>query len=518
MQVNGNASIRGVVVGRGGFPNGGDNNNTAVGAQALGSNATGGNNTAIGEAALTNNVTGSQNTAVGSSSQYLLLTGNNNISLGYLSLYGLRGGSNNIAIGSAAGFGSEEPGNVFIGSGSGQNITADNKLSIANSELNNLIYGDFATKQLQVNNSVSPTFLTSSNFIVNGDTYLSDSLRLNTVPTGTAADSVLVIDAVSHAIHKVAQSSLAFNGVLNVANPMNAYSLLLNYFDGDYKPISPVSSPDNGISTALGGTSGTYRPLYNGNISGMGVQINKLNAPMLYNYEYDQLNRLVHMDAWKRTSTAWNALTPTSNYQENISYDPNGNILKYKRNGDSSSAGNDMDKLNYFYTSGTNKLDHITDSVDDARYNTDIDGQSSANYKYDSIGQLISDDQAHITNIRWTVYGKIDSITKAGDTTIKYTYDAGGNRISKTLKHAGNKETTWYVRDAQGNVLSVYTSGDALVNGGNLAQTELHVYGSSRLGIWKRSVDVQSMPSGTTNPFPLSGDSVSLREGPSSLN
>ncbi|WP_090655307.1 RHS repeat domain-containing protein [Parafilimonas terrae] len=40
--------------------------------------------------------------------------------------------------------------------------------------------------------------------------------------------------------------------------------------------------------------------------------------------------------------------------------------------------------------------------------------------------------QAGITNISWTVYGKINSITRGGS-TITYTYDAAGNRISKTV-------------------------------------------------------------------------------------
>jgi hypothetical protein len=36
----------------------------------------------------------------------------------------------------------------------------------------------------------------------------------------------------------------------------------------------------------------------------MGVNIRSLSSPLLYNYQYDQLNRLVRMDAWKRTAGA----------------------------------------------------------------------------------------------------------------------------------------------------------------------------------------------------------------------
>jgi hypothetical protein len=39
-------------------------------------------------------------------------------------------------------------------------------------------------------------------------------------------------------------------------------------------------------------------------VSSMGVNIRSLSSPLLYNYQYDQLNRLVRMDAWKRTAGA----------------------------------------------------------------------------------------------------------------------------------------------------------------------------------------------------------------------
>ena len=192
-----------------------------------------------------------------------------------------------------------------------------------------------------------------------------------------------------------------------------AYNVLLNYFNGDYSPVCGVPGPDNGVSTAL---SAGYRPLYNGNISSMGVGLRKLDSALLYNYQYDQLNRLVGMDVWRRTGTNWGAISATSSFQEGIGYDPNGNILNYNRNG-KAATGLDMDKMRYVYTPGTNKLDHIYDTVPAGAYTTDIDAQDSLNYRYDSIGQLVYDGASRISNITWTVYGKIASITK-GDTTM----------------------------------------------------------------------------------------------------
>jgi RHS repeat-associated protein len=290
-----------------------------------------------------------------------------------------------------------------------------------------------------------------------------------------------------------------------VAN--TAYNLLLDYFQGDYNPISTAAGPDSAVNTTL---DGDYRPLYNGNISSMGARIRGLTNPLLYNYQYDQLNRLIHMDAWNRTGTPWSAITKISDFQESVAYDPNGNIQKYKRNGNSSiSLG--MDSLNYFYIAGTNKLDHITDSVTSTCSGcNDITTQSAGNYQYDSIGELTADAGSNITGITWTVYGKIASITKSTDTTIYFTYDAGGNRISKSVIYAGDTLTTWYTRDAQGNILSVYIYGDPSTNGKDLSQTELDIYGSSRLGMWKRTVNVQISPPSDSVAMPLFGKGDSL--------
>ena len=52
-------------------------------------------------------------------------------------------------------------------------------------------------------------------------------------------------------------------------------------------------------------------------------------------------------------------------------------------------------------------------------------------------GNLTKDVKEGITNIEWTVYGKIKKVAKSTG-TIEYTYDAAGNRISKT---ANNKTT-----------------------------------------------------------------------------
>ena len=121
----------------------------------------------------------------------------------------------------------------------------------------------------------------------------------------------------------------------------------------------------------------------------------------------------------------------------------------------------------------------------------DLDPQATdTNYVYDRIGNLTKDVSEGITNIKWSVYGKILEITRSpGDnpvTKITYTYDAMGNRISSVTEKSGtdDKDYTWYVRDAQGNTIAVYqaTTDDEDLHWQNLNQTERHIYGSSRIG------------------------------------
>jgi RHS repeat-associated protein len=296
-----------------------------------------------------------------------------------------------------------------------------------------------------------------------------------------------------------------------------AYQVGLNYFDGDYKAISGAT-PWSGAAL-----KGDYRPLYNGNISSMAVNIGAFNNPLLYNYQYDQLNRLVAMDAWKRSSNDWADITKIigGDFQERVKYDANGNILSYIRNGNTAGGKQlAMDKLAYHYKTGTNQLDYVYDTVPAGNYDVDIDEQTAGNYEYDSIGNLIKDKAEGISSISWTVYGKISRIVKNDSTRIIYTYDASGNRISKLVIPASGGEgvTTWYTRDAQGNVMSVYEAGKSTLNGGHLTQTELHLYGSSRLGLLRRSLMVDSVPAGPdpykiTMPIFGEGDSIPFARG-----
>ncbi|WP_143306612.1 RHS repeat domain-containing protein [Chitinophaga vietnamensis] len=268
----------------------------------------------------------------------------------------------------------------------------------------------------------------------------------------------------------------------------DAYGYALHYFgDNDYKPVTTVRP--------FAASGNVLKPLYNGNIGAMSVNVPKAGEPLLYAYKYDVLNRIIAMDAHRNLDTAANVWTPiqVGDFRERISYDPNGNILTYQRNGNNTWAGKplEMDRMAYNYMPGTNKLSWINDTVPVTAYDNDIDVQAVGNYQYDSIGNMTRDSASNIRKIEWTLYGKIRSITKNDNTTINYTYDVSGNRISKNI----NGKETRYIRDASGKVMSVYVSGDQNVNNGLLSQIEAHLYGSSRLGIntWTMPVERDSV-------------------------
>jgi RHS repeat-associated protein len=278
----------------------------------------------------------------------------------------------------------------------------------------------------------------------------------------------------------------------------DAYGFGLHYFDDgtnrDYQAIGAnlqyFADPNNPAFVAL----------YNGNIGAMSVNIgafsNKANAtnnelPLFYNYRYDQLNRIRSMDAYwglgyvGRNANRWIPQL-MDDYKEAITYDPNGNILTYLRQGSPSVPGKQpqMDDLNYSYIAGKNQLRQIMDNpAYSNNYTEDIDNQTNPNnYAFDQIGNLVYNDAEDIDFIKWTVYGKIDSIQKGNGNHVKYTYDAAGNRITKKTYTASStiSKMTVYVRDARGNVMSIYERATAT---SAVEQIESHVYGSSRIGI-----------------------------------
>jgi hypothetical protein len=289
----------------------------------------------------------------------------------------------------------------------------------------------------------------------------------------------------------------------------DVFNYTLNYYGSeelgirDFTPIDPFLSGNarpfiafEHVQTVNGALTG--RALYNGNIAAISLALRPLHEGTTtgYSYGYDQLNRLVNTEKHDNDLRSWggyywNSLSPLDDYREHYEYDANGNIVKLDRNGDGN-MGYDLDRLYYNYDNGNNQLTWIKDDVDPG-VAYDIDDQSGfqPNYRYDNIGNLLRDEAGEVSLIRWTVYGKIKSIEKNNGDVITYDYDPSGNRVHKFYQspEQGIERHTYYIRDAQGNVLSVYEFEEST---GVLIQKEQHLYGSARLGMYKPELELCS--------------------------
>jgi RHS repeat-associated protein len=317
----------------------------------------------------------------------------------------------------------------------------------------------------------------------------------------------------------------------------DVYGYSLGYYTSDYKAIEAANNmPGNSFyanPTAAFGAAA--KDLHNGNIRHMVTSLSdekgNLLAPQGTAYQYDQLNRIKSMDAFSSasvlTNNNFNGVTnPSGAYHEEYTYDANGNILTLLRNGIASKP--QMDNLAYKYeTHGGKKVNNRLLHVNDAPAYTgnypnagapntfDIDDQGiydpsdpgAWNYDYDETGNLVRDAQEHIDLIEWTVYGKVKRIVRSTANhnmpDLEFAYDPMGNRIVKLVKPrvAGllQKQEYWtytyYVRDAQGTIMAVYERDYRYIPATKLVEDKLrlaenHLYGSNRLGIENRDVQV----------------------------
>ena len=298
----------------------------------------------------------------------------------------------------------------------------------------------------------------------------------------------------------------AYNGVAgyNKRVAKDAFSYSLHYYASDYTPINGrhTKTTQYWLSKQSGSSFASASvDLFNGNIPRMVTNImdetETVTGAQGTAYTYDVLNRLRSMHAYAGLDddNDWNTASALSAYHTRYTYDGNGNITSLVRRGYDVYV--DMDSLDYHYYAGTNRLEYVNDAWGTTPL-PDIDNQSSGNYTYDPIGNLISDASESIDNITWTVYGKIESVVRAtasDSTHLLFSYGSDGNRVRKITVKEGTTDTTWtwYVRDAQGNVMAIY-SLDTVGPADTLRLKEHYVYGSSRLGYVKKEVAVLAAP------------------------
>ncbi len=297
------------------------------------------------------------------------------------------------------------------------------------------------------------------------------------------------------------------NNQEHIENAIDVSSYTLGYYGNDYKSIATGTGFEADYST---GSFGTGSPgLYNGNIRSLVTSIVGMTT-MGSAYKYDQLNRLLSMDAYYNTSglansNNWTAGTISTDYKSTYSYDRNGNLKTLIRNGPSSQLS--MDYLTYSGYSGAggipwNRLSFVTDAVTTSALDDIKNGQASGNYGYDALGQLTSDAAEGISFITWRSGDKkvqmIErSIAKPNASQMEFIYNPFGQRvlkiekprISNVIQPSNTWKYSYYSYDANGQVLAVYdlilgtTTQKADLN-------ELHLYGASRLGMIEHPVSL----------------------------
>ncbi|PTX64093.1 hypothetical protein C8N46_101703 [Kordia periserrulae] len=321
-----------------------------------------------------------------------------------------------------------------------------------------------------------------------------------------------------------ATNDFGYDGIASRSNmAKDAFGYALHYYDGDYTPSNTAISGNVFKLSNASVVAPNNKNLYNGNIKTMMTSLRDQNEHILTtqvnNYTYDQLNRIKAMNSKAVTDKPLNSLQAQESYASSYTFDKNGNLQTLQRYVPENGVLKTMDNFEYKYitenNAPTNKLAIVSDEISAAdkyetsadiedqidfltgygyNYNTDPNSTDNHNYIYDEIGQLI-EDKTEGLQIFWRVDGKVKEVhklpymAKGIPDVIAFHYDGLGNRIGKSTYKKGNsndKETTFYARDAQGNVLGIYdvtTSRNLYDFDIEMVQKENHIYGSSRLGI-----------------------------------
>lgn len=210
--------------------------------------------------------------------------------------------------------------------------------------------------------------------------------------------------------------------------------------------------------------SGSYGAAqYTGNIAGTSWKSKGDGEKRKYNFTYDYANRLLKADFTQYTGGTFNQ-TAGVNFDMKMgdgsdvttAYDDNGNIKQMQQWGLKINASSQIDNLRYTYLSGSNKLKSVTDFNNDIntklgdfrtanthpQYSTKsaLTGSSTqsqfdaiTDYTYDVNGNMNADNNKAISSITYNFLNLPELVTITGKGTIKYDYDATGNKLRKTV-------------------------------------------------------------------------------------
>ena len=206
-------------------------------------------------------------------------------------------------------------------------------------------------------------------------------------------------------------------------------------------------------------TGGTAR--YNGNIAEITWKTNHSNADdkvRNYSYEYDALNRLLSAKYFAKGTT-----NDQDYYNENLTYDLNGNINSLQRFSKPVSGTNAqlIDGLSYSYEG--NRLTKVWDwSYNPTGFTDDSNSYDTTDdYGYDANGNMNRDDNKKMTSIKYNFLNLPTEIILPNSEKVNYTYRADGTKLKKVriINQGGRTatETTDYIDGFQYQAFSSYT-------------------------------------------------------------
>ncbi|WP_119792862.1 DUF6443 domain-containing protein [Flavobacterium anhuiense] len=254
-----------------------------------------------------------------------------------------------------------------------------------------------------------------------------------------ATDPEIIVDntydELGQLVSKGVGNKASQNRLQNVKYKYNIRGWLKNIND-----INAIGSDLFAFQINYNDSTDPNKKLFNGNISQTFWKTkNDDTSIKYYTYTYDKLNRLKNAD------------DNLNKFNESLTYDLNGNILKLKRNGELVGGVPDinipshfgvMDDLTYSYDNG-NKLQIVSDLGSKTQgFKDDYTGlgdDTSVDYTYDANGNMKTDTNKGITAVSYNHLNLPDEVTIQGQ-SIKYYYDATGSKQQKIV----NTTTTDY--------------------------------------------------------------------------
>jgi hypothetical protein len=191
---------------------------------------------------------------------------------------------------------------------------------------------------------------------------------------------------------------------------------------------------------SIEGSATAANKLYNGNIAETFWSTATDGGFMRnYGYKYDQLNRL-------KDATYQKSNVVTNMYNENLTYDKNGNIMTLKRNGDQDvqTGTIGIDNLSYGYASNSNKLMTVVDNSNNTSGFNDFN-KTGNDYAYDANGNMTLDKNKKITAITYNHLNLPTKIVFGTTGSISYVYSATGQKVEKMVTQGTTITTTNYL-------------------------------------------------------------------------